>query len=42
MKPAKPVTNLQDAVLKEKINAQIENYIVWIEYKAVNTNLFFT
>jgi len=42
MEPSKTVTNLQDAVLKKKINSQIENYILGIEYKAVNTNLFFT
>jgi AraC-like DNA-binding protein len=37
----KPVTNIQDTVLKEKIASQIENYILAIEYLALNTNLFF-
>jgi AraC-like DNA-binding protein len=37
-----PVTNVQDAVLKEKILSQLESYIVEIENKALNTSVFFT
>lgn len=42
MEPSKSVTNLHDTVLKEKIDPQIENYILAIEYQAVNTDLFIT
>lgn len=35
------VVNIQDTILKEKIATHIENYIVAIEYLALNTNLFF-
>lgn len=36
------VSNIQDAILKEKIVVNIENYIVAIENLAVNSNAFFT
>jgi AraC-like DNA-binding protein len=41
MESSRQVTNIQDTVLKEKIASQIENYILAIEYLALNTNLFF-
>jgi AraC-like DNA-binding protein len=37
-----PVTNIQDTVLKEKILPQLENYIIEIENKALNTSIFFS
>lgn len=37
----KDVTNTQEAVLKEKIAANIENYVLTIEHLALNSNLFF-
>jgi len=36
----KGVTNVQDLVLKEKIAPHTENYVLSIEYLAVNTNTF--
>lgn len=41
MEPSKPVTNIQDTVLKDKIVSQIENYVLETEHLALNTNLFF-
>ena len=39
---SKQVINLQDVVLKEKIEGSIQNYIMDIEHYALNTNLFLT
>jgi AraC-like DNA-binding protein len=41
MDSSKPLTNIQDTVLKEKIAPQIENYVLEMEHLALNTNLFF-
>jgi AraC-like DNA-binding protein len=41
MDSSRQVTNIQDTFLKEKIANQIENYVLAIEYQALNTNLFF-
>jgi len=41
-KTVKDVTNLQDMVLKEKMEYNIEKYVLSIEHIALNTNLFFT
>ena len=41
-KTIKEVTNIQDAVLKEKIESNLEKYVLSIEHIALNTNLFFT
>ncbi|MBP6374086.1 MAG: helix-turn-helix transcriptional regulator [Flavobacterium sp.] len=39
---SRQVINLQDVVLKEKIEGSIQNYIIEIEHFALNTNLFLT
>jgi AraC-like DNA-binding protein len=39
---SKQVINLQDLVLKEKIEGSIQNYIIDIEHYALNTDLFLT
>lgn len=39
---SKQVINLQDVVLKEKIEGNIQNHILEIEHFALNTNLFLT
>lgn len=39
---SRQVINLQDVVLKEKIEGSIQNYIIDIEHYALNTNLFLT
>lgn len=39
---SKRVINLQDVVLKEKIEGSIQNYILEIEHYALNTDLFLT
>ena len=39
---SKEVINLQDQVLKEKIERNIQNHILEIEHFALNTNLFLT
>lgn len=36
------ISNIQDSILKEKMEINIENYIVDIENLAVNSNAFFT
>jgi len=41
MDSSKPLTNIQDTVLKIKIASQIENYVLEMENLALNTNLFF-
>lgn len=33
--------NIQDAILKEKIERSIENYIIEMEHLALHSNLFF-
>ena len=35
------IVNVQDAILKEKIQNNIENYIIQIEHLALHSNLFF-
>lgn len=40
LKPIQTITNIQDNALKEKINPEIENYIIQIEHLALNTNLY--
>jgi len=38
----KEITNIQDTALKEKMESNIETYVLSIEHLALNTNLFFT
>lgn len=38
---ATPITNIQDALLKEKIASNLKNYVLQIEHLALNTNMFF-